>query len=265
MKIKLDDMTWPEVEEVLKNPNAMLIPIGAVEQHGTHLPLSVDSRCADYIAEHAAKKVNKEQNIRAIVAPTIPYTDVSTFEEFPGNIGITIDTAIRLIGDIARSLARQGFKNIIFINGHSPNSALINTALRQASRDFPDAGLFAVNWWNLGYDVIPRIRKSKVCSHADELETSLSLVIQPQNVYLSKVTTKDIPKLALSAKWDSPDIFGSRRLIHQSRTKFPKYGTNIGVMGDPTVASKETGEKLLKAVIDDLAEIIVEVVRSENS
>lgn len=261
MKIKLDDMTWPEVDEVLRNPNAVLIPIGSIEQHGLHLPLSVDSRCAAYLAEQAAKKVTEEHQIRVLVAPAIQYTEVTTFESFPGSIGISVDTEIRLIGDIARSFIKQGFKNIIFVNGHASNVIPINTALRQISVDFPDAGLYAVNWWALGFEVIPKIRKSTICLHADELETSLSLVIQPENVYLDKAV-KEVPSYSLSEKWVYPDFYGPNRVFYHSRKKFPRLGTGSGVMGDPTVASRETGEKIIKAVVDDLAEIIVEVVKS---
>jgi len=264
MKIKLDDMTWPEVDEISRKPNAVLIPVGSVEQHGLHLPLSVDSRCAAYLAEQAAKKVTEEHQIKVIVAPTIQYAEVTTFENFPGSIGISVDTEIRLIGDIARSFIKHGFKNIIFVNGHAPNVVPISTALRQVSVDFPDAGLYAVNWWALGFEVIPKIRKSTICLHADELETSLSLVIQPENVYLDKAI-KEFPSYSLSEKWVYPDFYGPNRVFYHSRKKFPKFGTNPGVMGDPTVASRETGEKIIKAVVDDLAEIIVEVVESEGN
>jgi creatinine amidohydrolase len=262
MKIKLNDMSWPEVEEVLKKLNAVLIPVGSVEQHGPHLPVSVDSRCATYIVEQAAKKVTEEQQIRVIVAPTIQYTEVTTFECFPGTIGISVDTEIRIIGDIARSFIKQGFKNIIFVNGHHSNIIPINTALRQMSVDYPDAGLYAVNWWDLGFEVIPKIRKSVTSLHADELETSLSLVIQPENVHLDKAV-KDEPDYTLSERWVSRDFAGCNRVFYHSGKKLPKFRKNPGVMGDPTVASKETGEKIIKAVVDDLAEIIVEVVKSE--
>ena len=259
MKIHLDDVSWPEVEEMLKKPHALLIPVGSVEQHGPHLPLSVDSRCANYMAEQAAKKVIAEYPITVAVAPTINYTGVETFGSFPGSIGISVDTEIRLIGDIVRSCIKQGFRNIILINGHYPNMTSINTALRQVFADYPDAGLYAVNWFSLGFEIMPNILKSSSPAvHADEIESSVSLVIQPENVNLDKAV-KEFPSFSLSDKWLAPN-----RVFYHSRMKFPKFGTHSGVMGDPTVATKETGEKIVKAVVDDLAEIIVEVVKSEG-
>jgi creatinine amidohydrolase len=261
MKVNLHDMSWPEVEEVLKKPNAVLIPIGSVEQHGPHLPLSVDSRCAIYIAEQAALKVTAEHQIAVLVAPALYYTDVVTFKSFPGTVGVSIDTETRVIGDISRGFIEQGFKNIVFVNGHMGNVVPIQSALRQLSAEYPDAGLYAVNWWDLGFKVIPKVRKSTIGLHADELETSVSLVIQPENVQMDKAV-KELPSYSLSEKWVYPDFYGVKRVFFHSRKKSPKRSTGAGVMGDPTLASRETGEKIIKAVVSDLAEIIVEVVRS---
>ncbi len=266
MKSKLDEMTWPEVAEVLEKPSAVIVPVGSTEQHGLHLPLNVDTRCATYLAEQAAKKVNEGQHIRVMVAPPINYSDTSAFSSagFTGTIGVSADTLSRVIEDIARDFITQGFKNIIFVNGHGGNVIPISAALRKMSIDYPDAGLYALNWWALGFEVIPEVCKSEVRLHADEVETSVSLVIQPENVYLDKAV-KEYPSYSLSEKWVFPDIYGANRLFYHSRKKFPSRAKgDAGVMGDATVASQKTGEKIIKAVVDNLAEIIVEVVQSEQ-
>lgn len=263
MKIRLAEMKWPEVQELLGRPNVVLIPVGATEQHGLHLPLNVDSVCATYLSEKAAEKVNAENKIHVVVAPSIHYTDVSGFSSFPGSISITADTETRLIVDITRSFIKQGFKNILFINGHFSNTLPINMALNQVESEYPTAGLYALNWWALGFETIPKIRKSRCCLHADELETSLSLLIQPENVQMEKAV-KEFPEFSLSEKWVKPDFYGPYRLFYHSRIKLPKMGSGQGVMGDPTVASQETGKQVADAVIKDLADIIVEVVNSEK-
>lgn len=263
MKYMLSEMKWPEVEELLKQPHVVLIPVGSTEQHGLHLPLNVDSACATYFAEKAAQKVNEGNKIYVVVAPTIHYTDVSGFSSFPGTIGITLDTESRLIADITRSFLKQGFKNLIFVNGHFSNTLPISAALSQVNGEYSDAGLYALNWWALGFETIPGIRKSKVCLHADEMETSLSLLIQPENVQMDKAV-KEIPRFSLSEKWAFPDFYAPHRVFYHSRKKIPKMGGGKGVMGDATVASLDTGEKVASAVINDLAEIIVEIVSSEK-
>ena len=265
MKIKLADMTWPEVEEVLTKPHVMILPVGAIEQHGPHLPLSVDFRCAVYIAEQAATRVAEEGEIRALVAPDIHYTETSTFRSFPGTIGLSIDTTIRVFEDITRGFVTQGFKNILIINGHNSNVAPITIALRKVAVDFPAAGLYALNWWALGSDVIRSIRQSELMTHSGELETSVSLVIQPENVHMDKAV-EYLPRLSLSSKWVSLDFYGPKKLFHHSRKRYPKpeMGTTFGAMGNPTVASRESGEKFLAAVIADVVEVIKEIVKSEG-
>ena len=263
MKIKLSELSWPEVKDILNQRNAILVPVGSTEQHGLHLPLNVDSACATYVSDKAAAKVNADNLIRVVVAPTIHYTEVYTFSSFPGSIGISLDTETRLIADITRSFIKQGFNNLIFVNGHNSNIIPISTALRQVSEEYPTAGLYALNWWALGFETIPKIRKSQFCLHADELETSMSLLIQPENVRMEEAAV-EIPQYSLSEKWVKPDFYAPSRVFYHSRKKYPRMGIDRGVMGDPTVASKETGEKIAEAVIKDLAEVIIEVVTSEG-
>jgi creatinine amidohydrolase len=267
MEIRLENMSWPEVEELLKKPHVVILPTGSVEQHGMHLPLSVDYRCPTYVAELAARKVVAERDIRVVVAPAVHYGETSsTFGDFPGVIGLSIDTTMKVYEELARSFISNGFRNIIYLNGHGPNAALIPVALRKVSMDYPDIGLYGIRWLHLGFDVIPKIRQSEWGLHADEMETSASLVIQPENVHFDRAV-KELPGFSLSSRWVQPDICGSRdKVLFHSREKFPvKSQGSSGVMGDPTVASKETGEKILEASANDLARIIVEIVESDSS
>ncbi|MDP2931471.1 MAG: creatininase family protein [Chloroflexota bacterium] len=252
-------MSWPEVEKVLQQPNVIILPVGSTEQHSLHLPLDVDSRCATHIAERVAEKVTGEYKIHVLVAPTLPYTDSSSWLSFPGTMGISAETLVKVVEDITRGLLRQGFRNILILNGHYPNAAPITIALRHLESDFPDAGLYALNWWSVGFDTIPGVRKSRSGLHADELETSVYLAIRPEKVHLDKAV-KDLPRYSVSERWAEPDLCGTQRLIYHTRRKHPIKGLSPGVLGDPTVASRETGEKIITAVVDDLAKIILEIM-----
>jgi creatinine amidohydrolase/Fe(II)-dependent formamide hydrolase-like protein len=98
------------------------------------------------------------------------------------------------------------------------------------------------------------------------METSATMVIQPENVRIERAV-KELPGFSLSSRWVQPDICGSRdRVLYHSREKFPvKSQGSSGVMGDPTVASRETGKKILEASANDLAKIIVEIVESDST
>lgn len=276
--IKFEDMSWPEVAEALKEPNAIILPVGSIEQHGPHLPLNVDFRIVEYIAWQAARKVSDEHKIRILVAPVVRYAEISTgfSKTFPGTIGLSFNTFMSVIGDVIWSLVNQGFINIIVLNGHVPNHEAIAASLRRMggelrAKRIPNIGLFAINWWDMGLDVLPHIRKSEAGLHAEEMETSIALVVEPENVHLEKAL-KWFPSYALSKKWVGScnlvrDVIP--RVFYHSRAKLPKGpGDPVeaqGIMGDPTVATKETGEKIVSAVVDDLAKVIVEIVRSGDA
>jgi len=266
METRLVNLTWPDVEEIVKKPHVVIVPTGSIEQHGLHLPLSVDYRCPEYVAEMAARKVMKEHDIHVLVAPPVQYGEISlAIKGFPGCIGVYTDTAIKLFEDIARSLIVSGFKNIIYLNGHATNVASIVIGLRKVSYDYPEAGLYLVRWLALGTDVSTKIRKSEWGMHADELETAATLVIQPENVHMERAV-KDFPSFSLSENWVKPDICGDKsKVLFHTRQKYPRRDQGSpGVMGDPTVASRETGEKVLEASSNDLAKMIIEIIQFEE-
>ena len=266
MKVKLQEMTWPEVEEALKKPHAVILVVGSTEQHGPHLPLNVDDASPTYVALEAAKRVTEEHGIHVLVAPNIHYGEVTHFRKFPGTIGLSPDTLIRVVSEIVRSFVSQGFKNVIVLNGHLENVHPIALALREVHIESPSAGLFGVNWHRLGFDTWSKIRKGGPTSggHGCEKETAVSLFLQPENVHLDKI---DMVAGGWRS-WPLPEKYliapnpPTGRVFYFSRTKGER---KFGIMGDPSAATKETGEKFLAAVVEDFIEIILEVVKSEGN
>jgi len=263
MKVRLDEMIWPEVKEALSKPNIVILPLGSTEQHGTHLPLSVDSATATYLSEHAAQRVAKEHGICAIVAPTIDYADVSVHKMFPGTIGVKVDTLIQMIVDIVESIFDHGFKNILVMNSHRQNDCSVESAVRIVADRRPEVNLFAVDSIDLG--LVPDEKLIKAgragMGHALEVETSQSLVTEPQNVQLDKaeIGSRELP---LTEKYIG--FTGTSKskgvLYHPGAKGFEKTGT----FGDPTKSSREFGEKILSSQINDLTEIIAQIVRGTN-
>lgn len=265
MKIRFAELSWVEIEEIQKKPNIIILPVGSTEQHGPHLPINVDSYCPTYIAEKAANEINKKSPVKALVAPTVYYTEVATFDGYPGTIGVQIDTIAKYLEDITVSFTKNGFNNLLIVNGHSSNIIPINTALRKANIKFPNAGYYAVNWWSIGTDTILDTIQSKPCLHAEEIETSVSLWIQPENVNMEK-SYCEYPTLSLSEKWVTPDFYGlTKHVFYHSRKKYPKYNISPGVMGDAKIASSEKGKIIVEAVVKDLCELIIEIVESEKN
>ncbi len=261
MTVRLDEMTWLEVKEVLRKPHAILLPVGSTEQHGPHLPLNVDSCWATYIAEQTARKVNDQhKDVSVLVAPTIHYTDVSCHKMFPGTVGVKVDTLIAMIEDIVKSFLEQGFKHLILCNAHIENNCSIEAALRKVAYEFPHAGLYGVNLVGLGSDVRQTLTKAGVegMGHALEAETSMMLLMEPQHVKLDRAPIGK-RKLPLSEKY-----LGGAGM---DRSKGITYCSGItgweefGIMGNPTLASREEGEKIVEATRDHLADMIMQIIR----
>ncbi|MFC1979565.1 creatininase family protein [Chloroflexota bacterium] len=264
MKIRFGDMRWPEIEEVLRKPHVVILPIGSTEQHGRHLPVNFDSYSAMYIGEQAARRVTDEYEIHVLVAPTIPYSETfgrPPFDQLlPGNICISPDTIIRLVEEVTRSLVNQGFKNILVLNSHVENTAPIAVALRKVSIESKDAGLYAVNWFLLASEARSTICKDGKAGlgHACELETAMALAIEPENVRLDAVV-KGSQSFSLPEKYITPAPFGP--VFYHSRLGGVRVS---GVMGDPSTANEETGRKCIAAFVDDLTEIILSIAKSES-
>ena len=260
MTVRLDEMSWLDVKAALTKPHAVILPIGSTEEHGAHLPLNVDSACVTYIADAAAKKAAHEHGVNALVAPTIHYTDVGPHKRFPGTIGIKIGTLIQVLVEIIEAFIDQGFNNVIGLSGHLENNSPLEVACRIVAEGRPEAKIYGLTVvLGLGSHALPGLLKGGIpgMGHALEVESSIALVIQPQNVHLEK-TIVGHRRLPLSEKYIGP--------VGEDKTRGVLYCSGIeeseesGTSGDPRMATKETGEKILAADIDDLADIIVQVV-----
>ncbi len=263
MKVRLDEMTLFEVRELLKKTNVVLLPLGTTEQHGAHLPLKTDALHATYICENAAKKAMEESDVSVIVAPTIPYTDVAEFKMFPGSVGVKGDTLIRVIYDILETFLDQGFNNIIVLNSHLPNNCAMESAVRLVANEYPEANLWAVSSvYGLGFDAFPGLVEAgpEGLGHALETETAGVLYMEPQSVYLDRAVL-GTRKFPISKRY-----IGSNGMDRTKGVLFYSGFTGSeesGIHGNPTMATREKGERLITQTISDLADIIIQVARRE--
>ena len=179
---------------------------------------------------------------------------------FPGTAGVQASTLVQVLIDITNNFLEQGFRNLILFSSHYENKCPMEMALRAIAENNPKARLFAVNSMGLGFDVRPGLVKAGITGlgHAFEIETSMSLLLQPHNVHMEKAE-KGSRHLPLSPPFIGEAGYDrSKGIIYYSGvTGFEKSGT----YGDPTMGSKEEGEKIASAMIDDLAEIINQVIK----
>jgi len=234
MSVPVFAMSEHDFKAALKKTKLAIIPVGSLEQHGNHLPVSTDSLITEYIARLVAEKVS------AFVLPVIPYG--VSFEHKPMfNVSLRNSTLSTLICDACASLAENRVKEIIILNGHHGNMGALQYVAQELNGRLPrDVRVHTIHYWHL--------MKSDF-DHAGEVETSLVLAIAPGLVRMdmampnSKKLSKS--KAAYSGITNAP---GS----------FPKI-TGNGVWGDPRKATAAKGERWIKEITTGLAETITEL------
>ncbi|MEQ9487962.1 MAG: creatininase [Alphaproteobacteria bacterium] len=202
--VMISDLSWDEYERRLKDEGAIvLVPVGAVEQHGYHLPLGTDWMMASYMAQRAAKDVN------GLVAAAVSYGYRSQIRTGGGGhrcgtISLDGETLINLVKNLLVEYAHDGAKKLAIIDGHFENRFYLDEACHLAIRDLHRDGIDNVKIVKLMYSerihetTIEKIYKDKVfpgldLEHAGVLETSLMLYCYPDHVDMAKIATEDLP------------------------------------------------------------------------
>jgi len=255
MKIKFEEMRSPEVGEFIKKNGMVLVPIGACEEHGRHLPIITDTKMAYSASIEAAERLSEKIPISVLPPVWFGYT-VSILKNWPGTVTIRPKVLIDLMYEICRSLIDMGINKILIVNGHGNNPGILDVVVRTIGDDFK---IFpgVVNIFNLwDKDFIKKNRKSKLggIGHACEIETSVMLYLT-NLVDMNVADDTDIMKSDLK---NCPVDFGSDRKKKLYLSTWYLEDSTHGGAGDPTYATKEFGEKIHSMTVDGLYEVIKE-------
>ncbi len=237
------ELCWPDAAERFRTVDTALLPVGAIEQHGPHLPLDTDAFDAEYLSRKVAEACSDP---KPLVLPLIAYGVSYHHEDFKGTISIGNDTLSKLVYDIGISLSKNGIRKLVIINGHGGNAPSLNFAAQMINRD---ARIFVCVDTGETSDVdIDRLVETPNDVHAGEIETSTSMAIRPHLVRTDRVQ-KEVPE------------FSSRYLNFTSKRGVSWYAhthkiSASGVMGDPTKASAEKGEKMWELMISHLVAFV---------
>ena len=225
-------MTWPEVNDAVRAGRVAIIPTGMIEDHGPHLPIDTDVVIANAVCRRAAELVPDE----VVVLPSVTFGYSPHHMDFPGAITIGWDTFIRYMLEVCKSLVAHGFRRILIVNGHGSNTPFVDIIARLTVVE-TGALAAAINYWNAPgvHEVAESLRESDL---VDMSKAVREIGHQPTKNYWTDLVGGDGP-LAMMEHWSSL--------------------SQTGVMGDPTKATAEKGERLLAAAANGLVEIINEL------
>ncbi|UCF59961.1 MAG: creatininase family protein [Anaerolineaceae bacterium] len=234
--LKHFEMSWPEFEVHAKKTNFAILPVGAIEQHGPHLPMGTDVIIGEYLAERLALATG------AILLRSLAYTPSFSCRYYPGTVRVSDDTFTSELVEIAESLYIHGIDIIYVFLSHLGAAAACKAAERKL---LLTSKARLVNLLLPGYqEALDKFCSSekwhKTYVHAEEYETSAMLAIRPDLVDMSKAV-KEYPEIdpllgPISIPWN----------------EFSKSG----VVGDATVAKVETGQAILDYIYKKSVEII---------
>lgn len=228
--VLLEDLTWVEAEAVLKPQTIVVIPIGAEsKEHGPHLRLKNDFLLAEYFK----RRILESSDV--VVAPTVNYHYYPAFGEYPGSTTLHLETARDLLVDICRSLARYGPRRFYALN----TGVSTLRALKLSAEELANDGLVFryTNILEVGAEAEKKIKKQEGGTHADEIETSLMLFINPAMVEMSKAIKDYHPSSAGGLTRDA---------------KKPGVYSASGIYGDATLATREKGEIMANSMVQGM-------------
>jgi creatinine amidohydrolase len=228
--------TWEEVKEKIASGTVAFMGIGALEQHGPHLPLATDTIIASEVARRLAQAVD------GLLLPAAPLGDAWNNEGFPGTLSLSPGTVRAIVMDVGHGLKAAGIKALIVVNGHFGNREPIARAARElAQRErFPVLCLDYPGLERIAAEICETKPAGRGFYHADELETSLILALDSGAVRMAKARA-EYPIF--------PETFGSEPImLHTFCTS--------GVFGDPTAATAEKGQRLLSAVTAECLNVV---------
>ena len=175
MKYLLEEMTWEEAGDSLKQEKIVLFPVGSIEQHGPHCPVGTDFWTAQELARRAGEKTGIP------TLPTIPMGYAQYHSDFPGTISISKATYTEFLYEVSAQVVRWGATHILFVSGHGGNRVPCEDVGMRFRREGVLVGI--VEWWH----VAGHLRKEwALIGHGDKHETSAAMCLHPDSVRLDR-------------------------------------------------------------------------------
>ncbi|PSN17232.1 creatinine amidohydrolase [filamentous cyanobacterium CCP5] len=245
-------LTWQDIAAMPDKENVVLIqPVGAIEQHGPHLPLAVDAALGTAVLGQALGQLGDQ--VPAYGLPPLYYGKSNEHWHFPGTITLSASTLIAVLTEVAESVYRAGFRKLVLLNSHGGQPQVLEIVARDLHQIHGDFLVFPLFAWNVPHQAGSLLseKEKQLGIHAGDAETSLMLAILPEQVRMDKAQAEypPVPDGLLSMEGKLPFAWTTQDL------------SRSGTLGDPTVATVEKGEKMMASVVAGWVQVIEEIHR----
>jgi creatinine amidohydrolase len=258
--IKLfDELTWPEVAAAIRARAPIILPVGATEQHGEHMPLGTDNFQGIEMVRRAAWRL-KAEGIPLVLGPVIPFGLrpflIETPRDYPGTISLSTATMKGLVEEVCAELIQQGFRTLHLLNGHAENDAVVQLVAKELTERTP-AHVMTLNWLvgiRKHYKGILRSKRNE--GHGGEGETARMLATAPHLVHMDRARAYyPRPPKGPAIEADVLPYLGGA--IGRYRPPAGMFaGLKGGITGDPRLATAETGEKVYALITDWICSVV---------
>ena len=245
--MKLQHMTWPQVERYFAASDTVIIGIGSCENHGMHMPLGTDA----LIPEKLIAMI--EERIDVLCAPVIPFGSCDYFTGFPGSISLGNEVLYQVLSKVADGLYEAGARHFVFVNGHGGNASSIERVCYDLSKKGAIGAV--MNWWSMAGSFDP----SWAGGHGGGEETAAILYINPDWVDREAMLPGDIADVSEEIKAVTLKTAQFRGVQIPVPRDARAICRNGWVGPDPIEnATAEWGEKMLTTIADYIADFTVE-------
>jgi creatinine amidohydrolase len=238
------DLTWPEAERRLQTAPLVILPFGAgAKEHGPHLPMNADAVVMQYLLDRAVESRN------IVVAPPVLHGWFPAFRDFPGTEVADAAVFSSYIQAVGMSLVRSGAQRLVFLNtGIDKATGLPISIAAREIRVQTGVPTLVVSWGDLETVATETLQQQREGGHGDEIETSINLFLQPENVHMDRAITDYGDRAAKTYRGYQPGVFSS----NESDPNF----SESGIYGDATLGTAEKGRQALEIMTTEWLSII---------
>jgi len=244
-------LSWTEIAALPDRENTVIVlPTGATEQHGPHLPCFVDTVISSGVVGHALARLPVD--VPALAMAPITYGKSEEHLHFPGTMTVSGETLLATMNEIGESVYRSGFRKLLIVNGHGGQPQIMEIAAREMRLRHGDYIVVPSFTWRVP-NVAGRYlsdKEKKLAMHAGHAETAIMLALAPDTVHMERAVANyppEFPSKLLSADGRPACAWSAR-----------DFGPS-GVIGDPLPATREQGEAILESLAVGWAQAITEL------